>query len=154
RARGQRIEQRPASGKVSCKIGNCGNHRVEGCPLSCAATFIVRKKEDLVPSDWATEGCSELIPLQWRNTGGKEVARLDFLIAKEFIGAAVESVAAALQCRVDDRREGVLRAHPSAEDLELFNRVSGGCDGSGAEFVLRDVKTVEEPAPGQPAAAA
>src|SRR5207249_2418446 len=114
---------RPRARKIAIQLLKARDIGIERRTLACPRAFVIGKEEDFVMLDRTAQGCAELIALQGRHRGRKEITRLDLLIAQEFVRATVKTVGAALQRGVDDGGKSVFGAHSAGQDLELFQRV-------------------------------
>ena len=132
----------------------CGNYGIEGGSLTSPSALIVGEEKDLVLQDRAAESSAELVSFKRRNCGGKKVAGLQLFIAQVFVEPTVERIRSAFERRVYHRWKGVLGAHATGKNFELLNGVGGRSDRGGAQFVLRDIEAVQEPATSEAAASA
>src|ERR1700682_254762 len=67
-----------------------------------AQPLVVREEKSSTPLDRPAYRCPELIPLEGRNLGVKEVSRIQGAVAKEFISSSVESIGPGAGHRVDN----------------------------------------------------
>jgi len=134
-------------GEVAVLHGGGGDGGDEGLGLAAAVELNGAEEEGLVAAgvvlfgdgDGAAEGAAELVEdeVGGGGGGGEEVFGVEFGVAEEFEGGAVEIAAAGLDDDVGEAAGGaaVLGVGGAGLDLELLDGVDGREDG-GAEAVV------------------
>src|SRR5204863_4924438 len=120
--------------------------------LELPQTFVVHKEKCLILPDRSAEAASKLVPPKWRiagtiRLGGRieVIARVQPVIAKEFVNGAVKLVRAGFADRIQNGAvSSELRAVSGGQRLKLGNRFNTkrASGGSGADTVAKKPRYV------------
>ena len=102
------------------------HHGVQVDPLALPQAFVGGEEERAVAADRAAIGAAELVALERvriRRVELEKVARVERVVAEEFVGLAAELIGARARDEVDDRARdvAVLRAERRVVDLEFLD---------------------------------
>ena len=119
--------------------------------LRQSGALIIGEEENLVLSDRAADGASELVLVKRAAGGRKVVAGIEIRVAQEFEDIAVECVGPRLRDHADlaAAELAVFRVEVAGENPELGDGIQVGNDRRAHVDVLLDVASIQHEAVGE-----